>query len=116
MRVFIFLQVFKSLLFAPIFLRFLLRFFGTFFSEGANEYPGRHLVINWRAAVNKKGLYAIHLRVYIHPDRSRYYLSKCRKSGLEQWTGKDGSWLKNTHPFAFEINNRIAELKARSVS
>jgi hypothetical protein len=27
--------------------------------------------------------------------------------------GKDGSWVKNTHPFAFEINNRISEIKAK---
>ena len=71
-------------------------------------------VINWRNAVNKKGLYPIHLRIYIHPHPSRYYPIKVpQKAGLEHWTGKEGAWVKNTHPYAFEINNRISELKAK---
>ena len=71
-------------------------------------------VMNWRNAVNKKGLYPIHLRVYIHPHASRYYPIKVpQKTGLEHWSGKEGGWVKKTHPFAFEINNRIAELKGK---
>lgn len=71
-------------------------------------------VINWRNAANVTGLYSIHLRIYIHPQPSRYYLIKTpQKVRLEQWTGKDGNWVKNTHPFFFEINNRISELKAK---
>jgi integrase len=71
-------------------------------------------VINWRNAVNKKGLYPIHLRVYIHPHPCRYYPIKVpQKAGLGHWAGKDPVWIKNPHPFAFEINNRIAELKAK---
>lgn len=71
-------------------------------------------VINWRNAKNIKGAYSIHLRIYIHPHPSRYYAIKMpQKVSLEQWTGKEGSWVKNTHPFSFEINNRIAELKAK---
>jgi hypothetical protein len=71
-------------------------------------------IINWRNAINKKGFYAIHLRVYIHPQPCRYYPIKVpQKVMLEHWVGKDGGWIKNTHPFAFEINTRIAELKAK---
>ena len=71
-------------------------------------------VINWRNARNIKEVYSIHLRIYIHPHPSRYYAIKMpQKVRLEQWTGKEGSWVKNTHPFSFEINNRIAELKAK---
>ena len=36
-----------------------------------------------------------------------------QKIRKEQWQGKDGSWIKNTHPFAFEINNKIIELKGQ---
>jgi len=28
----------------------------------------------------------------------------------DQWSGKDGTWFKTTHPYYFEINNRITEL------
>ncbi len=27
----------------------------------------------------------------------------------EEWAGKDKAWVKNTHPFAFEINEKIKE-------
>lgn len=71
-------------------------------------------VINWRNVVTKKGFYPIHLRVYIHPEPCRYYPIKVpQKVRLEHWTGKEGSWIKNIHPFAFEINTRIAELKGK---
>lgn len=46
-------------------------------------------IINWRNAANVTGLYSIHLRIYIHPQPSRYYLIKTpQKVSLEQWTGK----------------------------
>ena len=32
-----------------------------------------------------------------------------RQVRAEEWAGKPNSWVKNTHPFAFEINNRIKE-------
>lgn len=71
-------------------------------------------IINWRNAVNVTGMYSIHLRIYLHPQPSRYYPVKTpQKVRLEQWTGKDGCWVKNTHPFSFEINNRIAEIKTK---
>lgn len=71
-------------------------------------------VINWRNAINKKVLYAIHLRMYIHPQPCRYYPIKVpQKVRLEHWVGKDGGRVKNTHPFAFEIKTRITELKAK---
>ncbi|MFT3749437.1 MAG: hypothetical protein QM768_14010 [Agriterribacter sp.] len=46
-------------------------------------------VINWRNAVNVTGMYSIHLRIYLHPQPSRYYPIKMpQKVRLEQWTGK----------------------------
>jgi site-specific recombinase XerD len=71
-------------------------------------------VFNWRNKISKKGFYPIHLRVYINPDPYRYYPVKTpQRVRLEDWTGKEGGWVKNTHPFSFEINTRIAELKGK---
>lgn len=30
----------------------------------------------------------------------------------DQWTGKDDAWIKPNHPYAFEINCKIIEIKA----
>jgi integrase len=71
-------------------------------------------VINWRGKINKKGTYPIHLRVYINPEPYRYYPIKIPlKIRLDQWSGRDGIWLKDNHPFAFEINTKIAEIKSK---
>jgi integrase len=71
-------------------------------------------VINWRGQINKKGLYPIHLRVYINPEPNRYYPVKIPlKVRLDQWSGKEGIWIKDNHPFAFEINTKIAEMKSK---
>lgn len=71
-------------------------------------------VINWRNEKNKKGLYSVHLRVYLNPHPSRYYPVKTpQKVRLDQWSGKDDAWVKNTHPYSFEINNRFKELKTK---
>jgi len=71
-------------------------------------------IINWRNAINKGGLYPVHLRVYIHPLPCKYYTVRLpQKVRLEEWQIKEGSWVKNTHPFAFEINTRLSELKGK---
>lgn len=71
-------------------------------------------VINWRNQKNNKGLYSIHLRIYLHPEPYRYYPVKIpAKVRLDQWTEIDGVWVSNSHPFAFEINTRIAEIKGK---
>lgn len=71
-------------------------------------------VINWRNEKNKKGLYSVHMRIYIHPQPCRYYPIKIpQKVRIEQWSGKEGGWVRNTHPYSFEINNRIKELKSK---
>ena len=70
-------------------------------------------VINWRSEVNNKtGLYSIHLRVTINRVRKYYLIKTPQKVGLTDWAGTLESWVKNTHPFAFEINNKIIEKKA----
>ena len=71
-------------------------------------------LINWRKEKTKFGLYPIHLCVYLPGESRRYYAIKVpQKVKLEQWTGKAAAWVSNTHPFAFEINNRITELRSK---
>jgi site-specific recombinase XerD len=73
-------------------------------------------VINWRNEERKKGVYPIHLRVYIYGEPRRYYPIKVPlKVSLEQWTGREAAWVSNTHPYAFEINNRICEMRSKIV-
>lgn len=55
-------------------------------------------VINWRNQKRKKGVYPIHLCVYITGQTRRYYpVQVPQKVRLDQWTGNDGCWVKNTN-------------------
>jgi hypothetical protein len=66
-------------------------------------------VHNWRNKVNKNGRYKIHIRI-TYGNLSRYYEVKTPlKVKIDEWTGKDKYWVKNSHPFAFEINKKIKE-------
>jgi site-specific recombinase XerD len=73
--------------------------------------PSVGVVMNWRNENNKSGLYPVHIRIK-QGNFARYYRVptpiKIRK---DQWTGKEGAWIKPSHPFAFEINNKIVEIK-----
>jgi integrase len=52
--------------------------------------------------------------VYINPLPCRYYpIETPVNVHRDQWSGKDGIWVKTTHPYYFEINNRITELIAK---
>lgn len=71
--------------------------------------PTLGIVFNWRNEKNKSGLYSVHLRIKIG-DHSRYYkIDTPQKIRVEEWSGKENCWIKSSHPFAFEINNKIAE-------
>jgi len=73
--------------------------------------PSVGVVMNWRNENNKSGLYPVHIRIK-QGNTARYFRVptpiKIRK---DQWTGKEGAWIKPNHPFAFEINNKIVEIK-----
>ncbi len=69
-------------------------------------------VLNWRNENNKSGLYPVHIRIKIGNTARYYHVPVPQKIKKEQWSGKDNNWIKPTHPFAFEINNRIVEVKA----
>lgn len=66
---------------------------------------------NYRNKINKGGLYPIHLRVTIDRVQEYYPINVPKKIANSEWKGKPDNWVSNTHPFAFEINNKIIEKK-----
>lgn len=73
--------------------------------------PKIGIVLNWRNQVNKSNAYSIHLRVKIG-DEARYFkIETPIKITLEQWAGVEDGWVKQSHPYYFEINNKIREKK-----
>src|SRR5690349_2405906 len=66
-------------------------------------------VHNWRNAKTKNDLYKVHIRVHLLGQERYYEVEIPRKVRPMEWTGKDKSWVKNVHPFAFEINEKIKE-------
>ena len=70
------------------------------------------VVLNWRGEPHKSGLYPVHIRIKIGNTARYYNVPIPQKIKQEQWQGKDNGWVKNTHPFSFEINNKIIEIKA----
>ncbi len=73
--------------------------------------PTTAVVHNWRRLNNKSGLYPIYLRITI--DRKQKYESipVPAKVSKEQWIGEDDNWVRDDHPFFFEINTKIREQK-----
>jgi len=71
-------------------------------------------VHNWRKATTKNGRYPIHLRITLSGQPPRYYpIDVPQKITAAEWTGVEGAWISDVHPFAFEINTRINEMKAK---
>jgi len=73
-------------------------------------------VLNWRNATNKTGLYSIHIRITIQRVSKYYKIDIPQKVSLKDWIdanpdSNDDCWVKKSHPFAFEINNKIIEKK-----
>lgn len=66
---------------------------------------------NWRNKCNKSRTYPIHLRITIDQVNKYYPIPVPLKVAPEQWAGKEDAWVKNSHPFAFEINCKIKEKK-----
>lgn len=72
--------------------------------------PVYTVMFNYRGKTRKKGAYPVHIRIYIS-GQPRQYLQITTPGGVTpaQWSGKERAWVKNTHPYAFEINNEIEE-------
>ena len=73
--------------------------------------PHLAVVLNWRNEANKSGLYPVHIRIKIGEDAKYYKVEVPKKILRDQWSGEEDRWVKNTHEFAFEINNKIREKK-----
>ena len=73
--------------------------------------PHIAILLNWRNQINKSGYYSIHMRIKIGADARYYNIDIPQKVSTAQWLGNDDNWVKNNHPFSFEINNKIIEKK-----
>ena len=71
------------------------------------------VTFNWRNEVNQSGLYSVHVRIKQGNDSRYIKVPLPQKVREEQWSGKEGAWIKNSHPFAFEINNTIIAIKGK---
>jgi site-specific recombinase XerD len=73
--------------------------------------PQIAVVLNWRNQVNTSGKYSVHVRITIERESKYFKIKVPAKVSQIQWAGKEDQWVKN-HPFAFEINNKIIEIKS----
>jgi hypothetical protein len=68
-------------------------------------------VWNYRNKKNKNGLYPIHIRIGLNTKAKYDYRYDPVELPLnvkkDQWADKPNAWVRNNHPFAFEINERI---------
>jgi site-specific recombinase XerD len=67
------------------------------------------VVLNWRGEPHKSGLYPVHIRIKIGNTARYYNVPIPQKIRESEWQGKENAWIKNTHPFSFEINHKIIE-------
>jgi len=74
------------------------------------KMPTYRPVWNWRNKKNENGQYPIHIRICLNRITKYYPVEVPRNIRKEEWTGKPNNWIKNTHPFAFEINGAIKEI------
>src|SRR5450432_874545 len=75
------------------------------------KLPSIAVLLNWMNAKNKSGLYSVYIRITMGRESKYYTVPVPKKVAYNEWAGKDGAWVKNTHPFSFEINNKIKEKK-----
>jgi hypothetical protein len=73
--------------------------------------PTISVVINRKSAKSKTGLYPIHLRITIDRESKYYKVEVPQKVSYKDWSRNEDNWIKPSHSFAFEINNKITEKK-----
>jgi site-specific recombinase XerD len=73
------------------------------------DLPKVAVLLNWRNEPNKSGVYSVYLRITIKYISKYIRIALPQKVAPHDWTGKENAWVKQTHPFAFEINNKIRE-------
>lgn len=74
-------------------------------------FPQIAAVLNWRNDQNKSGLFSVYLRITINRIARYHKIQIPQKIREDEWTDTEDCWVKNSHPFAFEINNKIREKK-----
>ena len=62
-------------------------------------------LINKNNRDNKTGKHSIFIRITV--DRQSKYLNTGEKIEEKYWTDKEGRWIKDSYPFAFELNSLI---------
>ncbi|GAC1419623.1 MAG: hypothetical protein NVS1B13_06520 [Flavisolibacter sp.] len=72
---------------------------------------GIKVMINYKNKVNLRGQYSVHLRLTVDRLQRYYEIKVPQKVTLSQWSGLDDQWVNHTHPYAFEINNKIIDSK-----
>jgi len=69
--------------------------------------PTYKAVWNWRYAKNENGVYPISICIYLNRVRKYHEFPIPQNVRKDEWSGKEGAWVKINHPYAFEINNAI---------
>lgn len=67
--------------------------------------------MNWRNGTNKTGTFPVYLRITIERVAKYYRIKIPQNVSPADWDPVEDSWVKLSHPFAFEINNKIIEKK-----
>ena len=62
-------------------------------------------IVNKNNVRNKNGRHTIYIRITV--DRQSKYISIGEKIDEKFWSGKENKWIKETYPFAFELNSLI---------
>jgi hypothetical protein len=75
------------------------------------KMPSTAVILNRRRLANKSGKYPIDIRITINGTSKYRSITLPEKVSREQWVGADDYWVRNTHPFYFEINTKIREEK-----
>jgi site-specific recombinase XerD len=62
-------------------------------------------ILNKNNIRNKSGRFTVFIRITV--DRRSKYFKTEEKVEEKFWSGKENKWIKDTHPFAFELNSVI---------
>jgi site-specific recombinase XerD len=73
------------------------------------KMPAYTPVWNWRNAKNGKARYKVHICIYLNGNRRYAEVPTPLNVAKNEWDGKDNAWVKNTHPYGYEINQAIKQ-------
>jgi integrase len=69
--------------------------------------PSYSPVWNYRNRVNIAERYMVHICIYLNRKRDYHPINTPLNISKSEWTGKVNAWIKNTHPYAYQINEEI---------